>query len=453
MASGAQRGLIARVAALVALALAVVVLAVVLLGGDGTTPYTIEFQNAGQLVKGDDIQVGGRRIGVIKEIALTKDNQAEVKVEVENGYAPLHEGTVAVIRATSLSGIANRYIALTLGPNSQPELADGATLGAEKTTSIVDLDQLFDTFDPPTRKALQQFIQGNARWYAGKGPQANATAKYFAPALSTTDDVVNQLLKDQGAFTNFLVESEKLVTTLASRRNELADLVTNANTAAGAVASEAVSLDQALGLLPGTLRKANSTFVNLRATLDDLDPLVAASKPATKDLARFFSVLRPLVANAQPTFDDLALLVNKSGADNDLTDATRKFPQLASLAAPAFSNSIAALKKGQPVIEFGRPYTPELINWFRDFGQGAAPYDANGHYARVQPISTNYTLGAGNVLNAIAPSARFDELDKGIVKRCPGTASQAPTDGSAPFLDGANLGPSDCNPALIPPGP
>ena len=40
----------------------------------------------------------------------------------------------------------------------------------------------------------------------------------------------------------------------------------------------------ALGLLPGTLRKANTTFVNLRAALDDLDMLVAESKPATKEL-------------------------------------------------------------------------------------------------------------------------------------------------------------------------
>ena len=186
--AGRQKGTssVARIAALGALVIAVVVLAVVLLGGDGTTPYTIRFQNAGQLVKGDDIQVGGVRVGSIKDIVLTDNNQAEVKVELDNGYAPLHEGTVAVIRATSLSGIANRYIALTLGPNNEPELADGATLSSEKTTSIVDLDQLFDTFDPRTRKALQQFIQGNARWYAGKGPQANASAKYFAPALSTT---------------------------------------------------------------------------------------------------------------------------------------------------------------------------------------------------------------------------------------------------------------------------
>ena len=38
-----------------------------------------------------------------------------------------------------------------------------------------------------------------------------------------------------------------------------------------AIGDESASLQRALELLPGTLRKANTTFVNLRATLDDLD--------------------------------------------------------------------------------------------------------------------------------------------------------------------------------------
>ena len=88
---------------------------------------------------------------------------------MQDGYAPLHEGTTALIRATSLSGIANRYIALTPGPNSNPKLSDGATLGTDKTTSIVDLDQLFNTLDPKTRTSLQQFIQGSAQWYDNRG--------------------------------------------------------------------------------------------------------------------------------------------------------------------------------------------------------------------------------------------------------------------------------------------
>src|SRR5215210_5247806 len=108
---------VARGAALAALALALVVLAVIVLGTAGKHEYKLVFQNAGQLVKGDDVQVGGRRVGQVKGIELTRDNQAEITVDVEDGYAPIHRGTKATIRATSLSGVANRYIALSLGPN------------------------------------------------------------------------------------------------------------------------------------------------------------------------------------------------------------------------------------------------------------------------------------------------------------------------------------------------
>ena len=51
----------------------------------------------------------------MRDIELTSDNQAAIKVIVQEPYAPLREGTQAVIRLTSLSGIANRYIALTPG--------------------------------------------------------------------------------------------------------------------------------------------------------------------------------------------------------------------------------------------------------------------------------------------------------------------------------------------------
>jgi phospholipid/cholesterol/gamma-HCH transport system substrate-binding protein len=103
------------------------------------------------------------------------------------------------------------------------------------------------------------------------------------------------------------------------------------------------------------------------------------------------------------------------------------------------------------VLEFVRPYTPDLVGWLRDFGQGAAAYDANGHYARIQPIFNAFQFsdnGAGGVLNAIPPEDRFGGLQTGALERCPGAASQPAKDGSAPFQDTA-----DCRPGQVPPGP
>ena len=449
-ASGAvETGTVARIAAVAALALAVVIVAVVVLGGSGGKTYYIDFQNAGQLVKGDDVQVGGRRIGSVNDITLTNNNLARVRVTIGDAYSPLHEGTTALVRATSLSGIANRYIALTPGPNSNQSLPDGAKIGTDSTTSIVDLDQLFNTLNPATRKGLQEFIQGSATQYQGKGLEANQSAKYFGPSLSSTDQVIAQLLRDQGAFTNFLANSSKLVTDVAARRNDLSSLVANANATAGAIAQENTSFDTDLALLPGTLRKANTTFVNLRATLVDLTTLVNTSKPGAPKLAPFFSALRPLVREAVPTFNALSKVLFLPGPNNDLNDLMKKLPALQNAAKPAFANSITALQKSQPVVQFIRPYTPEFVGWLRDFGQGASAYDANGHYARIQPIF-NATSPNSLVPLPIPTGDRFAGLQQGNLQRCPGAASQYPTDGSAPFLDDGSL---DCKPSEVPPGP
>ena len=196
--------------------------------------------------------------------------------------------------------------------------------------------------------------------------------------------------------------------------------------------------------------------MNLRATLDDLDVLVAESKPATKDLAPFLRELRPLVASARPTIKDLRKLVSRPGAGNDLLDATRKLPGLQKVASPTFENSEEALRDSQPVLEFIRPYTPELTGWFHDFGQGTANYDANGHFARIQPMFNAFTFNdtpSGGVLSPQALNQKFDGLQTNLAARCPGAASQPAADGSAPFTDSGSLGPDDCDPSLVPPGP
>jgi len=444
----------ARPIALAALAIVVLALALFVVGGGDANTYRLRFQNAGQLVSDNDVQVGGRRIGSVTDIRLTDDNQAEIEIEVLDEFAPLHEGTTATIRATSLSGVANRYVALTPGPNSSPELPDGALLRADATTSIVDLDQLFNTLDRPTRTALQDFIKGSAAWYQGRGKEANEAARYFNPALSASRRLVNEVVRDQQTFNAFLRNSAGTVGALAQRRDDVANLVTNTNTTAQAIGSENASLNEALGLLPGTLRKANTTFVNLRATLTDLDVLVAESKPATKDLARFLAELRPLVRSARPTIADLRTLVRRQGEGNDLTDLLAKTPALDRAARPAFANSITALRKTTPVLRFIRPYTPDVVGWLRDFGAGAANYDANGHFARVQPIFNAYSFSAtptGGALTPLPPSQRMAGLQSGAVRRCPGASIAPPADGSAPWRD--SDGSLDCDPALVVPGP
>jgi len=447
---------VARGAALGALVVAAIVVAIVLLGGNGGHQYKLVFETAGQLVKGDDVQVGGRRVGNVDDIQLTNNNQAEIKVTVEDDFAPLHEGTTGVIRLTSLSGVANRYIALSPGPNNAPKIADGGTIGTNRTTSVVDLDQLFDTLDKPTRTGLSRFIRGSAQWYTGKERQANLSALYFNPAISTSAAVFDQLTRSQSTLTRAVVDSSRVVTALSERSGEISDLVGNASQTASAIAAENTSFSQALALLPITLRRANTTFVNLRSTLADLTTLVNVSKPATVNLAPFFAALRPVVTAAVPAVTDFGEIVHLPGPNNDLTDTFRNAPQLASDTSAASSSAITTLKKAQPVITFARPYAPDLVGWLRDFGQGASWYDSNGHFARVFPVFNAYKYNpsaTGGTLTVLPPAERlstYQSIPHGTdnYMRCPGAATQAAPDGSSPFTEGGTL---DCDPSQIPP--
>jgi phospholipid/cholesterol/gamma-HCH transport system substrate-binding protein len=412
-----------------------------------TYELNAELPSGGKLVKGNEVRVGGRPVGTIDDIQLDGAANAVVTMSVEDDLAPLHRGTTATIRATSLSGIANRYVSLAPGPNNSEEIEDGGQIGADETSAPVDIDVLFNTLDPKTREGLRNLIRGSGTWYEGKGEQASESTKYFPAFLSSTSQLTREVALDQKIFDRFVRDTAATVSAIAERRDDLAGLVSNTNTAFRAIGDQSAALDRALELLPGTLRKANTTFVNLRSTLDDLERLVDVSKPATRRLAPFLADLRPLLRNARPTIGDLSRLVRRPGENNDLIELTAKQPRLADLTGTVFPRAITTLDRAQPVFEYARSYTPDLAAWVTNFGQLAANYDANGHYARVQPMFLPSTF-SGGTLTANTPSQKLQGFDTGNLTRCPGGIMQPSPDGSSPVPLG-----SDCDPSTTPPGP
>jgi phospholipid/cholesterol/gamma-HCH transport system substrate-binding protein len=447
-----------RVAAIVALAAVVIALAVILLGGNGTHNYKLVFQNASQLVADNQVLVGGHPVGSVESIGLTEDNLAEVEVSVDQ---ELHEGTTAVARATSLSGVANHYISISPGPNSNPALDDGTTLGLDSTTSAVDLDQFINTFPNSVRRALGEFVRGFSEFYAGIGPQANEAFKYAAPGLNRAAAFARGLNADERLFRQFVVNSGKLSTAVAERGEQLSSAISNADTAFEAIASQNRAFSSTLEQLAPVFRQSNTTFVNLRAALDDLDPLVETSKPATKDLAPFLRDLRPVLSRSVPVFRDLRLTVSRSGPANDAAELLGFLPDVQQRASRAFPHAEDAIEDFQPNLEFFRAYAPDLLNGFAKVGQVTANYDANGNYARVSFSNLNifdYDEASG-VLEPIEPSEQYDAIGPPdpIQRRCPGAATQPAPDGSNPFTDppfaGAGITPSQCDPSDVPPGP
>src|SRR5215210_4627805 len=459
--------LIVRAAALAAVVVVAVVVAILLLrspGGD----YKVRarFQNAAQLVKGNLVQTGGAPVGKISTIDLTPDGQAEVTMKITGDFAPLRRGTLATVRQASLSGVANRYIDLRMGPQSGAEIPDGGVLEQDSTTTAVDLDQLFATFDPPTRKALVGVIKGSAEQYKGEGKRFNEGIAYLNPSLAASSRLFRELNRDTPLLERFVVSSSQLVTDIADRRDDLAGLVDELATTTTAIGNEKQALAESIARLPPFMRRANTTFVNLRAALDDLDPLVESSKPVAKKLRPFLAELRPLARDARPTLRDLSKIVRRRGPANDLIELTRLQVPLRNVTTRkvkangkerdgAFKASQDALKGNTPEFAFFRPYTPDLLGWFDDFSHSGV-YDALGAVSRVGVHANAFALagsGGSGEFEVVPPELRGKALEATLERRqnnrCPGGGEHKADDGSSPFKPSSDY---PCDASQVLPG-
>jgi phospholipid/cholesterol/gamma-HCH transport system substrate-binding protein len=425
----------------------VVILLVLVFGSGGGATYQMIFAEADGLVRGDQVQVGGVPVGSVKNITLLPNYQVRVTIHVDPSLVPLHEGTTSEVRVPSLSSVANRYVALSPGPNNRPALPDGATLPITSSHGVVDLDQFFRIFNADTRKGLQQLIKGFAEQYSGAGSALQTDSIYFPPALASLDHVIAEFDREQPTFTSFLIETAKATTTLADRSGELTELIGHADTAFGALASQQSNLTAGLKALPATFREGNRTFEELPSTLADLTKLVDVSKTNTKQLAPFFSDLQSLVSRATPVVSDLSEALSKPGPSNDLTEVALALPGLAQALTTASPDGVRADEESQPITALFGPYSPDLVGLIRDFGQTAGYYDANGHYVRAGAVFPDFELGANNTLKPANPAQVLQGLKTGQLRRCPGSATQPAADGSSPFTDNGVLG---CDPTEVP---
>jgi phospholipid/cholesterol/gamma-HCH transport system substrate-binding protein len=452
-----------RIAALIALVIAVaVVLAVVLT----RSSYKVDavFINASQLVKGNWVTVAGEPVGQVEKISLTPNGQARVEMSLKGDYAPLRRGTRAVVRQSSLSGEANRHIELQLAPAGAPDIPNGGEIPASQTTAAVDLDQVFNTFDQPARAGAQRTVRLLRDADRGKEREAGRALAYLDPALASSSRLFGELDRSTPDFERFIVQSSRLVTDTASRSEALSGLVGHLSTTMDTLAARRDALGSAAQTLPAFLRRANTTFVNLRATLDDLQPVVDEARPVVRhDLRPLLARLRPFAAAAAPTVRDLSLTIRRPGADNDLVELLRRQPAIDTEANDAatrngakrpgaFAVAQKALQGASPQLGFLRPYTVDLVGWFDDFSTSGA-YDAVGSFSRAGLELNGFTFGPGSQLLPVPPELRGAALSAAVStgrnNRCPGSDERPAPDGSNPFVP-AGL---DCDPSQRPIGP
>jgi phospholipid/cholesterol/gamma-HCH transport system substrate-binding protein len=423
----ALRSALARTAVIAALVAALVAIAVVLVRSGGGYTIHAHFLDAGQLVEGSEVQVGGTPIGTVSELVLTEDNLADVVLELDEGeFTPLHEGTTATIRTVSLSGVANRFVELSPGPEGTPEIPDEGILSTAHTRGIVDIDQLLDAFDPDTRDNLRSFIRDAAGLFRGSTAEANRAFGYLDPAFSQAGAFSRELVRDTAAFERLVHSGGTVSSALASRSPDLSEGIGNAAATLRAIAAERDALGGVLERTPGVLTQARGTLRTLRGTLSELRPAIREARPSAEPLADVLERLGPTALAATPVIADVRDLLPP------VSRTLAELPRLSRSALPALRATTGAIGRSQPIFAGIRPYSPEFISGlFQALGAGTGGYyDANGHFFRTKLAVPDITGVLASLLGSLDPRS----LRHGLDARCPGAATTPAADESNPWL-------------------
>jgi phospholipid/cholesterol/gamma-HCH transport system substrate-binding protein len=219
------------------------------------------------------------------------------------------------------------------------------------------------------------------------------------------------------------------------------------------------------------MRQFNTTAFNLRAALDDVQPLINASRPVARKLKPFTKRLRGFARDAVPTVKGLNGIINAPGQNNDLIELTRLQDPLAQIgvgpvtrngasrpgALPASADS---LKNSLTQLSTLRAYAPDLTGWFDDFSHSGFP-DAFGGIGRISTTLNAFTPGVPGVTvcgpleilipgacNVLNPTQLISQLGIKDLRRCPGANERGLTEDQ--LTQGGTI---NCDPSQTPIGP
>ena len=296
-----------------------------------TRELKIDFPNGNELVKGNEVREGGFRIGVVsamKPVRLSDGTvvaQATLKLDKKAGAFPID--STAVIRPRSALGLEN--VNLTRGTSSKT-IPDGGTMPSSQVQSEVELDQVFSTFDQPTRVASRVNLQEFGDAFAGRGADLNTTIQLLPDTFRFLTPVAHNLSSPQTDLQNFFKQLNITATTIAPVSNTFAHLFTTRANTFAAIDNDPASLRQTIAENPPTLAVGTVSLARQRVFLNDsaelgrlLGPATEALRGALPPLNQALEVGTRVTARTPVLYSNLQLAMNalKNLAQSPTTNA------------------------------------------------------------------------------------------------------------------------------------
>ncbi len=348
--------------------------------------FSVEFDQAVALAAQSQVEISGVVVGRVASVGLDhRTGLSRAVITIDHQYAPRPADTRAILRQKTLLG--ETYVELSAGNPSGPKLPDNGTLPRAQVAPAVQLDQIFSTFDPTTRRAFETWMQQAGIALTNRGEQFNAAFADLYPFATNVDSVL-QVLRREGTATSVLLRDGGQVFSALSRSPaQLQAFIRNNNGLFAATAARDSDLAATIRAFPAFLAQTRATIERVasfarttKPLVDELRPAAVQLTPALKSLAVFAPELRTLLVDVGP-----------------LTRASKAgFPALERFldeTVPFFARLKPYLGGVVPVLNYINSYRREIAAFFANStattqGVLASPLGGNRHYLRTtSPIN------------------------------------------------------------------
>jgi virulence factor Mce-like protein len=381
-----------------------------------------------KLLKGNEVRVGGFRVGVVDEITprtVEVDGErrsvAEISMKLDKVVEPLSKDSTVSVRPRSALGL--KYVELTPG-DSEATLARGDTIPLGRTSEPLELEDVLSTFDPDMRTDARAATQGFGDAFAGRGQSINDAIRALNPLFTHLTPVMQNLADPDTELDEFFLQIGRASAQAAPVAEMQAELFTNMADTFAAFSSDPEALQLTIEKQPPTLDTAIRSFRVQRPFLADFTDLSRRLRPAAQELPRSLPAVNDALRVGTP------ILPRTVGLNERLASATGELEDLFQNPNTLLSlrDLDTALTVTRPAAEFIAPYQT-VCNYFVYFA-----HPLGEHQSQLAPdkSGTVQAQGAKNV-NTEQPnnygtiqSSRNVDIPPGMDAR----GAKAPLDGS-----------------------
>jgi phospholipid/cholesterol/gamma-HCH transport system substrate-binding protein len=270
----------------------------------------VAFPEATTLATEADVRIAGVSVGKVRALEVDgSNNRTLATIELDREFAPLHTDARAVLRQKTLLG--ETYVQLEPG-RSDRTLPEGGRLADARVAETVQLDEIFDSLDPATRKAFRGWQQDLANGVDGRGRDFNDALGTLPGFAADGADVLGVLDSQEEALRRLVKNTGVTFAALTENEQQLRTLITASKRTFDATASRNDALAETVRIFPTFLDESKATLARLETFSTDTRPLVQDLRPVAQDLKPTLADLHATAPYLERFFRDLDPLIDAS---------------------------------------------------------------------------------------------------------------------------------------------